>query len=141
MIENKQLNLNKFGIWNGKQFTIPSLKKPSRKYRIGFLTKDRIFIMHRQAKGIFRLYNGWGVNKEILNDLSQKHCREIRMFVWERNVQTGKRVLKYILTTTPDRWIQKGIPYTNEKLNNEFQLILTEANFDRKIIAGADVVE
>lgn len=141
--KNNQSNLNTFGIWNGKQITIPDLKV-KRNYKIGFLTQDRVFIMHRKLKGKFKLYDGWGLNKEVLLDLSQKFCREIRMFVWDdlpEPIGRKKRVLKYILVTTPEKWLAKGIPYLNEKLNNEFQLILSEANFDKKIISDVEVVK
>lgn len=141
--KNSQLNLNRFGIWNGKQITIPNLKT-KKNHRIGFLTKDRVFIMHRRLERKFRIYDGWGLNKEVLLDLSQKFCREIRMFVWDtlpEPIGRKKIVLKYILVTTPEKWLSKGIPYLNEKLNNEFQLILNEANFDKKIVCGVEIVK
>jgi len=123
--KDNQTNLNNFGIWNKKQFTIPDLKT-KRKYKIGFLTSDRIFVMYRQLKKKFRIYDGWGLNKEVIQDLYEKNCKEIRMFV-----KDGKK-LKYILIVKPANWLQKGIPYINEKLNNEFQLILPENCFDFK---------
>lgn len=132
--KNSDSTLNRFGIWNGKLITIPNLKT-KKLNRIGFLTKDRVFIMHRKIEGKFRIYDGWGLNKEVLVDLSQKNCREIRMFVKEGNK------IKYILITTPERWMQKGIPYINEKLNNEFQLILPESHFDKKIISGVEIID
>lgn len=123
-----------YGMWDGKQMTIPKIRNPRKKYKVGFLTADLVFMMNRQASGLFRIYNGWGTNVQLLKDLADKGCREMRMMV-----KDGKE-LKYILTVTPQHWLSKGIPYVNKKLGNEEQLILPEQNFDRRILAAVEVV-
>lgn len=91
--------------------------------KVGFITRDGIFISPRRKEHKFRIYNGWGLSTEVLNLLIKKKVREIRIVVYGEKRKYPEKVL----ITTPDLWKQKGIPYQDKKY--EPQLILRECDF------------
>src|SRR3990167_6814442 len=112
--------------WNGKQLIINGK-------RIGNMTSDGMFIMHKKAIGKFRLYDGWGLGQHIITDLCRRECRGIQMLV---EGDDGK--LSYTLYVSPQKWLQRGLVYHNPKLH-EKQLILPETSFDKKVMATLEV--
>jgi len=99
---------------------------------IGFL-EGRNFIAERQLGKKFRLYNGWGMSKELLNELVD--CVEKIIF----NIK-DKGKLCYTLEVVPKNWLERGIAYYNPALRED-QFILSETSFDRRIIPSVKVVK
>jgi len=40
--------------------------------KIGFIASDLAFVSYRKPEHLFKLYQGWGLNKSLLEDLIQK---------------------------------------------------------------------
>jgi len=90
---------------------------------LGFYIKadeGLIFVSPRKLSHKFRMYNGWGINREFLNQLVETGVRQIRIVV-----DNGKK----ILITTPQRWKEKGIPHQSKGF--EPQIVLREKDFDK----------
>ena len=97
MLEGKQIR------WEGKL--------------LGFYIKgdDGLIFVHK-----FKIYNGWGINKEFLKQLVETGISQIRIVV-----DNGKR----ILIVSPKKWQEKGIPHQSKGF--EPQLVLREKDFDK----------
>jgi len=93
------------------------------KKQLGIFTKDNYFIVHRNyKKHYFRLYKGYAMNAELLDNLIAKGIKEIRMFV----KYPDKREKVFICP--PHYWKRKGIPYMHK---TEKQYVLRETDFAR----------
>lgn len=95
-------------IWNGR--------------KLGWITegaKGFDFVSPRKASHKFRMFDGWGLSKELTKELEASQCQRIKIFV-----DNGKR----ILVSTPSKWLAKGVPYRAKDF--EEQLVLREKDFD-----------
>jgi len=92
-----------------------------RKKKWGVIGKDKVFRSYRKEAHKFRVYDGWGINKELLKELL-----DVGVKFWE--IHTEKRVLKIKL----DAVIRYGISYKNPKKEKDYQLIVPEKWFERR---------
>jgi hypothetical protein len=100
--------------------------------RVGHLDQG-IFIADRQVKRKFRLHNGWGLSKLLLQELEGIHAKNILFRIKDETD------LVYTLEVSPSNWIRKGIDYFNPALQ-EVQLILPETSFDKKVFSNVRVI-
>jgi len=84
---------------------------------VGFLREDRVFISHRKEKHIFYKFKGLGVSTSVLMKLHRLGCHKIVLLL-ERKDGTTKRY-----EATPEDFLDKGTPYTNNE--NDTQKILS----------------
>ena len=91
--------------------------------KIGVIGRDRVFRMFRtKKKHYFRLYNGWALNKKLLEDLLYKFdIRLIEIIATDTNE---------IYKTDIPTWLKYGKKYRNPKDINDVQLILNHLFFD-----------
>lgn len=87
--------------------------------KMGVVCRDKVFRTFRKEKHKFRIYNGWGFNKELFKEL-----RDIGIKFIE--IHTEKRILKTQLGTI----LQKGINYKNPKKEKDYQFIVPETYFE-----------
>jgi len=99
---------------------------------IGFLDQG-IFIAERQLKRKFRLYDGWGLSRQLIYELFSVGSKKIIFRIKD------EEQLVYILETSPLNWQRKGIEYFNPALQ-ENQLVLPETSFDRKILSSVRII-
>lgn len=92
--------------------------------KLGYLTSDLIFVTHRKQKHLFRMHKGWGMAEELLKELLDVKCGEIRL------IESRDNGDERIYITTPEKWMN-GIPYDNRKF--EPQRILPIKNFTKII--------
>ena len=88
------------------------------KRKLGFfinLENGVVFISPRKSEHKFRIYDGWGMNQELVEELNENGIIQIRIVV-----DKGKK----ILIASPKTWLEKGIRHTSKGF--EPQIILPE---------------
>jgi hypothetical protein len=89
--------------------------------RLGVIRKDYTFMAFRKkSKHYFRFYDGWSMNKELLEHLRDFGIKFIEIIDTESNT---------IYRTSVESFFQKGITYVNTKGIKDEQLILPIQNF------------
>jgi hypothetical protein len=102
---------------------------------IGILDNG-IFVAERKLHKKFRLYNGWGLSRTLINQLVQVGAKRIIFKIKDEE----SKILVYTLEVTPINWQNRGIPYHNPALKED-QFVLPETSFDRKVIPSLRVVK
>jgi len=102
---------------------------------IGILDSG-IFVAERKLSKKFRLYNGWGLSRDLINELIQVATKKIIFKIRDEKTQA----LAYTLEVTPSNWHNRGIQYYNPALKED-QFILPETSFDRKISPSVKIIE
>lgn len=76
-------------------------------------------LVHRSKKNLFRVFNGLGINEELLINLIEMGIKYIEVPYCEE-----------MLKTTTKKWLQNGIksPYSNEKIDRQIILRLNDIN-------------
>lgn len=76
-------------------------------------------LVPRSKKNIFRVFNGLGINEELLFFLNEMGIKFIDIPFCDE-----------MLRTTTKKWLQKGIksPYSNEKVDRQIILRLNDIN-------------
>lgn len=103
---------------------------------IGTLENGNL-LCDRCVKGKFQLYDGWGMSKELIEDLAGIWTK-IFFRVWDS--QNEPKKLLYTLEVSASDWLKKGIDYNNKFLKEQ-QLILPENMWNRKIMASVRMIE
>lgn len=110
-VEDLFISKNKQVRWRGKL--------------LGFYIKSKhglIFVAPRyRKKHYFRIFEGYGFNKQFLLHLAQIGVWQI----WIKEQDTGR-----ILKAKPITWLKKGIEFHSAKTEDE-QLVLRERDFDK----------
>lgn len=86
-----------------------------------FPSESTFRTVERSRKNIFRMFNGLGINEELLIILRDLNIKYIEVpFCGE------------ILKTTVEKWLSKGIksPYCSEKVDRQLILRLDRINLD-----------
>lgn len=92
----------------------------------GKLEKN-IFVVHKNySDEYFRMFNGWGMNKKILEHQYYNNIKLIRIVCHKENGVTE------IHEATPELWIAAGTVYDNPKPPYDRQVILNIENFEVK---------
>jgi len=87
--------------------------------KMGVICSDKTFRMYKKESHRFRIYDGWGFNKELLREL-----RDIGMKFVE--IHTERRILRIQL----GHIMQKGINYRNPKSERDYQFVVPERYFE-----------
>ena len=83
---------------------------------LGIIRRDKTFMVFRkEKKHLFRIYNGWGINKELLEELKDIGIKYIEI----QATDTG-----YIYRTVLGTFEIFGIPYQNPKNEHDYQIVL-----------------
>lgn len=80
------------------------------------------FITHRNVNNFLRTFQGFGINKDVIDTLEAKRINQI-LIVYHSS--KGKKHYFALLRT----WLDKGRPYKHP--NYDEQLILPETDFDK----------
>lgn len=83
--------------------------------------KSLFKVVHRTRKNIFKIFNGFGLNEELLFIL-----RDLRIKYIEVPFNSS------ILLTTVEKWIREGIrsPYANDIVDRQIILPIEKINLD-----------
>lgn len=84
-----------------------------------FPSESTFVVVPRSQKNLFRVFNGLGINEQLLIELNELGIKYIEV------PYCGD-----LLKTTTKKWIQKGIrsPYSNEKVDQQIILRLNDIN-------------
>lgn len=84
-----------------------------------FPSESTFQLVQRNQKNIFRVFNGLGINEDLLMNLKEMGIKFI-------DVPFCGETLK----TTTKKWMQKGIrsPYSNDKVDRQIILRLNDIN-------------
>lgn len=84
-----------------------------------FPSESTFQLVPRSKKNIFRVFNGLGINEELLFILKEMGIKFIDIPFCDE-----------MLRTTTKKWLQKGIksPYSNEKVDRQIVLRLNDIN-------------
>jgi len=88
---------------------------------LGKIVGTHFACVRDSKKHYFRIFQGWGFNKQLIESLIKKDIMEIRVIV-----DDGRR----LLITTPQDVSMMGKNYQAQ--GYEPQFVLPEANFDKK---------
>jgi len=97
-------------IGNGHQIKFKNGKK------IGIIRSDGVFTSFKEKKKhFFRLYNGWSLNKELLNELKD---------IQTHTIEIVTKDTREIYSTNLSNFFNNGINYRNPKDEKDYQIIL-----------------
>lgn len=84
-----------------------------------FFSESTFQLVQRNQKNIFRVFNGLGINEDLLINLKEMGIKFIEV------PYCGET-----LKTTTKKWMQKGIrsPYSNDKVDRQIILRLNDIN-------------
>ncbi len=104
-----------------KNTTVPDTEKVA-----GCLQKN-VFVIHKDYEiEFFRIFNGWGMNKRVLEHQYYNNVGLIRIVCHKKGGITE------IHEVTPGTWLAAGQLYKNPVYPYDFQLILSIGNFEVK---------
>lgn len=88
---------------------------------LGVVRKDKTFMVFREEKKhFFRLFDGWGMNEELLKELNDAGMLKIEIHCSDT---------KNIYITDMASFFNHGIPYKNPKKEKDSQMILPKSFF------------
>ena len=95
-----------------------------KKRFVGEINKEQnAFITHRYEEHVFRLWNGFGFNKDVIKRISES-VREVWVYYHHQDESID------LLKTTPEFILAKGVEYKNPKDLKDTQLILPMNQFE-----------
>jgi len=84
--------------------------------KLGVVCKDGVFrSFKKESKHLFKIYDGWGMNLNLLKELKEIGIEYIEIIATDTNV---------IYRTHIDNFFSNGILYRNQKGEMDTQLIL-----------------
>ena len=97
----------------------------SFKWGIVVPEESKFLVVRRTQKNVFKMFNGLGINEELLHYLRRKNVKYIEVpFCGE------------ILRTTTEKWLKDGIrsPYCNERVDRQIIMPLEKLKNDEEQI-------
>ena len=92
------------------------LIKFSNGKKLGVIRSDKTFMTFRkEKKHFFRIYNGWALNKKLLEELKT---------IGVEFVEVHANDTKYIYRTLLKNFFSVGIIYKNPKYDKDIQIVL-----------------
>ena len=84
--------------------------------KVGIIKRNRTYVTHRRDVHIFRKYNGLGMSGQVLAELRKYNVREIII------IYACKDGSQDLFKTSVSIWYERGIRYTDKRLDHQFIL-------------------